>query len=157
VWDEAAFAALREKVRPDAYDVTEATVHAAVRTLAALGEISLDGSEAGEDVRVQLSWLIYRGFIRDAGVAGMHRIPLYLEAARRRLSIPTNANVLAVQDLEARFHERTASLSPLERLDPKVQHARWALEELRLSFFAQGLKTAFPVSEKRVTTLVDAL
>ena len=157
VWDEAAFARLREKVRPDAYDVAESTVHTAIKTLQALGEIAVDASEAGEDVRVQLSWLIYPGFIRDAGVAGMRRIPLYLEAARRRLSMPTTADVYAVQDLEARFHSTTAGFSPLAKLDPKVQHVRWALEELRLSMFAQNLRTAFPVSIKRVTALVDGL
>ena len=156
-WDETAFTMLRERVRQEAYDVTETTVHSAVKTLMALGEIDLDNSAAGEDVRVQLSWLIYRGFIRDAGVANMRRIPLYLEAARRRLTMPTTADVLAIQDLEARYHERTAGLRPLEKLDPKVQHVRWALEELRLSFFAQGLKTAFPVSIKRVTNLVANL
>ena len=157
VWDEAAFMVLREKVRQEAYDVTEATVQSAIKTLKALGEITLDKSAAGEDVRVQLSWLIYPGFIRDAGVASMRRIPLYLEAARRRLSMPTTSDVVAVQDLEARFHERTAPLNDLERLEPRAQHARWALEELRLSFFAQNLKTAFPVSIKRVTTLVEGL
>ncbi|MEO6471318.1 MAG: DUF3418 domain-containing protein, partial [Aeromicrobium sp.] len=157
VWDEASFTSLREKARPEAYDLAESTVHAAVKTLQALGEISLDGSEAGEDVRVQLSWLIYPGFIRDAGVGGMRRIPLYLEAARRRMTMATTADVYAVQDLEARFHDRTAELSMLAKLDPGVQHARWSLEELRLSMFAQNLKTAFPVSIKRVTALIDAL
>ena len=157
VWDDTAFTALREKVRTDAYDVTESTVHAAIKTLMALGKITLGNAEAAEDVRIQLSWLIYPGFIRESGVAGMRRIPLYLEAARRRLSLPTTADVLAVQDLEAHFHERTAALNPLERLEPRIQHARWALEELRLSIFAQDLKTAFPVSVKRVTTLVEGL
>ena len=132
-------------------------MHDAIKTLQVLGEISLDRSEAGEDVRVQLSWLIYRGFIRDAGVVGMRRIPLYLEAARRRLSMAATADVYAVQDLEARFHVKTAELSLLAKLDPNVQHVRWALEELRLSIFAQNLKTAFPVSIKRVTTLVESL
>ncbi len=157
VWSEAEFVALREKVRPEAYDVTEVTVHAAVKTLKALGEITVDGSEAGEDVRVQLSWLIYPGFIRDSGFDAMGRLPLYLEAARRRLSMPTSADVYSVQDLEARFQAHVATLPQLARLDPKVQHVRWALEELRLSMFAQNLRAAFPVSIKRVTALVDAL
>lgn len=157
MWDETAFAAMREKIRPEAYDVTEATVHAAVKALKALGEVSVDGSEAGDDVRVQLSWLIYPGFIRDAGVDAMRRLPLYLEAARRRLSMPTSADVYSVQDLEARYQAHTATLPPLARLDPSVQHVRWALEELRLSMFAQNLRAAFPVSIKRVTALVDAL
>lgn len=156
-WDEAAFTRLREKVRPDAYGVTESTVHAAVATLRALGEITLDGSEAANDVRVQLSWLIYPGFIRDTGATAMRRLPLYLEAARRRLTMTTTADVLAVQDLEARFNDLAAGLNSLQRLDPKLQHVRWALEELRLSMFAQNLKTAFPVSIKRVGKLLDDL
>ena len=52
---------------------------------------------------------------------------------------------------------RTAGMSLWARLAPDVQHVRWALEELRLSLLAQDLRTAFPVSVKRVTALVDAL
>jgi ATP-dependent helicase HrpA len=158
VWDENAFEAMRETLRPDVYDETEQAVRAVIAVLQALGEVMpLPQTEAGEDVRVQLSWLIYPGFIRDAGVAQLRRLPLYLEAARRRLSSPITDELLATQDLEARFHERTAGLSFWARLSPDVQHVRWALEELRLSLLAQNLRTAFPVSVKRVTTLVDGL
>jgi ATP-dependent helicase HrpA len=158
VWDEAAFDAMREAVRADAYDETEQAVRAVIVTLQALGNVDpLPQTEAGEDVRVQLSWLIYPGFIRDAGVAQLRRLPLYLEAARRRLTAPTSDDLLATQDLEARFHERTSGLSAWARLSPKVQHVRWALEELRLSLLAQDLRAAFPVSVKRVTALVDEL
>ena len=158
VWDEESFDALRETVRAEAYDETERAVHAVIDALRALGEvIPTPPTEAGEDVRVQLSWLVYPGFIRDAGVTQLRRIPLYLEAARRRLSAPLADDLLAAQELEARFHERTAALSPWARLSPDVQHVRWALEELRLSLLAQNLRTAFPVSVKRVTALVDAL
>lgn len=158
VWDEQSFDALRETVRAEAYDETERAVHTVIDVLRALGEvIPTPPTEAGEDVRVQLSWLVYPGFIRDAGVTQLRRIPLYLEAARRRLSAPLTDDLLAAQELEARFHERTAALSPWARLSPDVQHVRWALEELRLSLLAQNLRTAFPVSVKRVTALVDAL
>jgi ATP-dependent helicase HrpA len=158
VWDEESFGALREKVRADAYPETERAVQAVIATLRALGEVlPLPSTEAGEDVRVQLSWLIYPGFVRDAGVDQLRRLPLYLEAARRRLSAPTTDALLEAQALEARFHARTAGLSVWARLSPEVQHVRWALEELRLSLLAQNLRTAFPVSVKRVTALVDAL
>ena len=158
VWDEKSFDALRELVRAEAYDETERAVHAVLDVLRALGEVvPTPPTEAGEDVRVQLSWLVYPGFIRDAGVTQLRRIPLYLEAARRRLSAPLTNDLLATQELEARFHERTAQLSVWARLSPNVQHVRWALEELRLSLLAQNLRTAFPVSVKRVTALVDGL
>jgi ATP-dependent helicase HrpA len=158
VWDEVTFSLLHDTVRAEAYDETERAVQSVLATLRALGELTpLPSTEAGEDVRVQLSWLIYPGFIRDAGVDQLRRMPLYLQAARRRLDAPLTADLLAAQDLEARFHARTAGLSVWARLSPEVQHVRWALEELRLSLLAQNLRTAFPVSVKRVTALVDAL
>ncbi|MET0930031.1 MAG: ATP-dependent RNA helicase HrpA [Aeromicrobium sp.] len=158
VWDEVTFSLLHDTVRAEAYDATEQAVQTVIAVLRALGEVTpLPSTEAGEDVRVQLSWLIYPGFIRDAGVAQLRRLPLYLQAARRRLDAPLTDDLVATQDLEARFHARTADLSEWARLAPGVQHVRWALEELRLSLVAQGLRTAFPVSVKRVTALVDAL
>jgi ATP-dependent helicase HrpA len=48
-------------------------------------------------------------------------------------------------------------MSVWARLTPRVQHVRWALEELRIGLLAQQLRTAFPVSVKRVTALVDDL
>jgi ATP-dependent helicase HrpA len=158
VWDELTFSLLHDTVRAEAYDETEQAVHAVLATLQALGEVTpLPATAAGEDVRVQLSWLIYPGFIRDAGVGQLRRLPLYLQAARRRLDAPLTDDLLATQDLEARFHARTADLSVWARSAPEVQHVRWALEELRLSLLAQNLRTAFPVSVKRVTALVDGL
>ena len=37
--------------------------------------------------------------------------------------------------------------------DPALRQFRWMLEELRVSLFAQELKTAVPVSVKRLQTL----
>ncbi|MBC7631359.1 ATP-dependent RNA helicase HrpA, partial [Aeromicrobium sp.] len=157
-WDENSFDALREAVRSEAYGETERAVRAVIEVLRALGEVvPTPSTDAGEDVRVQLSWLIYPGFIRDSGVAQLSRIPSYLEAARRRLDASVTQDLLAAQDLEARYHERTAGLSTWARLAPDVQHVRWALEELRVGLLAQGLRTAFPVSVKRVTAMVDAM
>ncbi len=157
-WDEKSFDALQQAIRADVYDETERAVHSVIAVLTALGEVTVDDSEAGEDVRVQLSWLIYRGFIRDTGVTQLRRLPLYLQAARRRMTSPkTPADLPATQELEAQFHERTDGLSVWARLAPDVQHVRWALEELRLSLLAQDLRAAFPVSVKRVTALIEKL
>ena len=158
VWDEVMFSLLHDTVRAEAYDETERAVQSVLATLRALGEVTpLPATEAGEDVRVQLSWLVYPGFIRDTGVDQLRRLPFYLQAAARRLDAPLTDDLLAAQDLEARFHARTAEMTVWARLSPRVQHVRWALEELRLSLVAQQLRTAFPVSVKRVTALVDGL
>jgi ATP-dependent helicase HrpA len=157
-WDEESFALLHELVRPDAFEVTEQAVQAVQQTLRALGELTpLPQTDAGEDVRVQLSWLVYPGFVRDAGVEQLRRLPVYLQAARRRLDAPLTGDLATAMDLEAEFHRRTADLGPWARLAPDVQHVRWALEELRVGLLAQHLRTAFPVSVKRVTALVEAL
>lgn len=158
VWDELTFSLLHDTVRAEAYDETERAVQSVLATLRALGDVTpLPATEAGEDVRVQLSWLVYPGFIRDTGVDQLRRLPFYLQAAARRLAAPLTDDLLAAQDLEARFHARTAAMTVWERLSPRVQHVRWALEELRLSLVAQQLRAAFPVSVKRVTALVDGL
>ena len=62
-----------------------------------------------------------------------------------------------VQDLEARFYQGVEGLPDIERQSDAVLEARWALEELRVSLFAQRLRTATTVSAKRVTRLLDAL
>ena len=161
VWDEDGFATLRDRVRADTYGVTEAVVGDAQRSFERLADIEAAKggaeTEAAEDVRVQLSWLVYRGFIRDTGVTQMRRMPFYLEAAARRLSLRASDDLYAAQDLEARFHERVEEMRRFERIQPEVQRVHWALEELRLSLFAQNLRTAYPVSVPRVTKLLDAL
>ena len=156
--DAESFAALREAVRPEVFDVTQRAVTHVLRAYERLGEVRPGGDEAGEDVQVQLSWLVYPGFIRDMGVDRLARMPVYLQAAAARLRIAgTPDPLLEAQDLEAEFHRRTADLSPWARLTPDVQKVRWALEELRISLTAQKLGTAHPVSLKRVRALLDTL
>lgn len=157
-WDEAGFASLRERVRGDVHDATAALVRPVLRTLEKLAQVQPQGTgEAAEDVRVQLSWLVHRGFVRETGAAQLPRLPVYLEAARKRLESPTTETLVRVQELEAEFHERTDGLDELRRAAPDVQEVRWALEELRVSVVAQGLGTARPVSVKRLRRMLDDL
>ncbi|MFD1858654.1 ATP-dependent RNA helicase HrpA [Aeromicrobium camelliae] len=157
VWDESAFAQLRDRVRADAYEYCERAVRAILDGLRVLGDIAPRDDEPGQDVRVQLSWLVYPGFVRDMGSDRLPRLRVYLEAARRRLNAPLTADLAATQELEARFHDLTADLGVWARLSEPVRDARWALEELRVSLLAQDLRAAMPVSIKRVTKRLDGL
>ena len=56
-----------------------------------------------------------------------------------------------IQQLEARY-VRTRDAHPG---NAKVREVRWMLEELRVSFFAQQLGTAYPISEKRILKALD--
>ncbi|MCA1821246.1 MAG: DUF3418 domain-containing protein [Pseudonocardia sp.] len=40
---------------------------------------------------------------------------------------------------------------------PAVQQIRWMIEELRVSYFAQQLRTPYPVSDQRIYQAMDAV
>ena len=157
VREERAFTSLAEAVRADVYPLAERTVQGVAEALRVLGQIAPGDDEPGEDVKVQLSWLVYPGFVREMGADRLPRLRVYLEAARRRLRAPLTQDLAATQELEARFHALTGDLPLWLRRGTAVQEARWALEELRVSLLAQDLRAAIPVSVKRVTKLLDAL
>jgi ATP-dependent helicase HrpA len=88
----------------------------------------------------------------------LRHYPRYLEAVVLRLE-RLGGNV--ARDTE--YSEKLAGLEQsLEKLlyeyphalfsDPDVAQFRWLIEELRVSLFAQQLKTPIPVSFKRVGT-----
>lgn len=53
-------------------------------------------------------------------------------------------------ELWRRYRERSQRADQAGQADPRLEDFRWLLEELRVSLFAQELKTPFPVSFKRV-------
>jgi ATP-dependent helicase HrpA len=62
-----------------------------------------------------------------------------------------------VRSLEADFTEIVDALPPARRSSPAVVDARWQLEELRVSLFAQTLGTPQPVSEPRLRRALATL
>ena len=46
---------------------------------------------------------------------------------------------------------------PLKNLDPRMIEFRWMLEELRVSLFAQELRTPMPVSSKRLQKVWESM
>jgi len=115
------------------------------------------------DVRAQLAELIRPGFLADAGMARLRDLHRYLRAVQRRLErAPSElardsarmAEVLAVESSYAVLLER---LRPAQRGAPEVVEIGWMIEELRVSLFAQGLGTAYPVSAKRIQRALAAI
>ena len=115
-----------------------------------------DCLEAIADMRGQLGHLIYPGFVTETPPEWLYHIPRYLKAIERRLeklkSSPQRDRQLMreVQGMEQRWIERFESRDPHQVVDPELLHYRWLLEELRVSLFAQELKTLIPVSSKRL-------
>ena len=118
------------------------------------------------DVRAQLDSLVYAGFIADTGLAHLPHLRRYLRAMLQRLekapSSPASltrdaANQEVVDRVETAYADLLDSLPPVERRSASVRDVGWMVEELRVSLFANGLGTAYPVSEKRIRAAIAAL
>ncbi len=133
----------------------------AQRRLDAMAAPTLAGLVA--DVRAQLHELIRPGFVAEAGFARLGDIDRYLRAVLHRLDKgPSDVvrdsqaieEVLAAEDAYAAL---LARLRPAQRASEEVVAIGWMIEELRVSLFAQGLGTAYPVSVKRILRAIDAV
>ncbi|CAG7845014.1 hypothetical protein USB125703_01269 [Pseudoclavibacter triregionum] len=108
------------------------------------------------DARAQLDGLIRPGFVRDAGIARLRHFPRYLKAATHRLErVRENpalerAGLQQIQQAIGLFEEAGGSIPLPDDAPDRLVRARWMLEELRVSLFAQQLGTAETVSVKRL-------
>jgi ATP-dependent helicase HrpA len=120
-------------------------------------------SRLGAEVAAQRDRLVYPGFITATPWAQLGQIPRYLRALDRRLAkYPENPtrdaqHAASVQELWGRYRARVENLPPEARNDPALEAYRWLIEELRVSLFAQELRTPFPVSYKRLEKAWKAL
>jgi len=113
--------------------------------------------QAAEDVKQQLSRLLQPGWLRDMPWARLQHFPRYLKAAALRLE--------KLRADPARDARLSAELQPLlagwlrapRPLSAELQQFGWLLEELRVSLFAQELKTPVPVSAKRLAKLWQSI
>ncbi|MCI3153436.1 ATP-dependent RNA helicase HrpA [Streptomyces sp. GB4-14] len=170
VWDEESYRKLFDKVRAEIVDTTVRAVGQVQQVLAAWQacERRLKGVRSPAllpnltDVRTQLDGLVKPGFVTEAGLRRMPDLMRYLVAADRRLQqMPTNvqrdttrmAKVHEMQDEYAWLLEQMPQGRPVPQ---QVRDIRWMIEELRVSYFAHALGTAYPVSDKRIVKAIDA-
>ncbi|NSC22943.1 ATP-dependent RNA helicase HrpA [Streptomyces albus subsp. chlorinus] len=169
-WDEEGFRKLFDAVRADLVDATLRTVRQTQEVLAAWhaceGRLRATTSpvlaDSVADVREQLGEMIKPGFVTEHGAGRLPDLMRYLIAADRRLQqLPHN--VERDRTRMAKVHEmRDEYLWLLEQFPPgrpvpqAARDIRWMIEELRVSYFAHALGTAYPVSDKRIIKAVDA-
>ncbi len=116
-----------------------------------------------EDMRAQLDRLVYRGFLHEIDWPHLTELPRYLKALALRLEKLRSAAARDRQRMQemAEIHEqwlqRHAAAQQKGVFDPRLDEIRWLLEELRVSLFAQTLKTVVPVSVKRIRKRWEAL
>jgi ATP-dependent helicase HrpA len=111
------------------------------------------------DVRAQLARLVYKGFLSSTPWERLHDLSRYLKAAQVRLDkYPKDPerdakHAASIAGMWKRYEERAVKLKKAGESDPRLEEFRWRLEELRVSLFAQELKTPYPVSFKRLDKL----
>ncbi len=114
------------------------------------------------DAREQLSDLVYPGFVSATGLGQLARLPVYLDGILHRIAkLGENLGrdrvwMSEVQQATERYRSAGGTL-PVERdAAPRLRHARWLLEELRISLFAQHLGTSEPVSLQRIARFLSS-
>jgi len=108
--------------------------------------------QAAEDVKQQCARLLQPGFLARTPWERLQHFPRYLKAAALRLD--------KLRADPVRDSQRMAEFAPLEQAWKRerkssagLEQFGWLLEELRVSLFAQELKTPVPVSAKRLAKL----
>ncbi|MDF2491907.1 MAG: hypothetical protein K0Q58_485, partial [Microbacterium sp.] len=108
------------------------------------------------DVRGQLAGLVFPGFVSRIGLARLAHLPRYLQGAKERVDALSDqpgrdrARMTEFERVAAVYAEAGGTIPLPADAAPSLVRARWLLEELRISLFAQRLGTAEPVSAQRV-------
>ncbi len=115
---------------------------------------SKPGKEVADDIAAQLARLVPKHFLAGTPWPALQHLPRYLKAVVLRLDklradpARDGQRLAELRPLESRYWRRLAELKG--HADGRMDEYRWLVEELRVSFFAQELRTPQPVSVKRL-------
>ena len=118
--------------------------------------------QVAQDVRVQLEWLLHKRFIAETPYERLQHVPRYLKAINLRIeklcgNPARDAQCMAqMQPLLQPWQKKLRQVQQ-GRHDPRIEEFAWLLQELRVSLFAQELKTPVIVSVKRLEKMLATL
>lgn len=125
--------------------------------------------ETVDDVRARVSSLVHPGFLLETPIEALPHLARYLRGGAVRINRASSAPGALSRDLDdmdrvralvARLDEAEADAEkrPYDaRVARTITRARWLLEELRVSVFAQTLGTPNKVSFKRLSALIESV
>ena len=109
------------------------------------------------EMRDQLKKLVPKTFLSSTPTEWLRHLPRYLKAIQVRHSKLLNAGyrrdqdaAATVQAISSAYTQRRTSHAAKGIFDPELGKLWWMIQELRVSLFAQELKTPFPISLQRV-------
>ena len=157
--NEKAFKEQIKRARSRLPAVKEALSRYLQEAAAAYAELNgkLDKHPLTHLLRQRLQTLLAAGFATRTPWAQWPRLPIYLKAMTLRLEKYSGnpsrdaAREADIQELEQMWQEKTDSLIKQgQPVSDDLAAFKWMIEELRVSLFAQELKTPYPVSVKRL-------
>ena len=120
------------------------------------GRVDLAQAVALNDIKSQLSHLVYPGFVRETPAQWLKELPRYLKAVELRFEkLGSQVQKDRVWSTELaglwnQYQARAGKHAQEGKRDPQLELYRWWLEEYRVSLFAQQLGTKAPISDKRL-------
>ena len=164
--NEKAFKEQIKRARSRLPAVKEALSRYLQETAAAYAELNgkLGKHPLTHLMRQRLQTLLAAGFATRTPWAQWPRLPIYLKAMTLRLEKYSGnpardaARETDIQELEQMWQEKTDSLIKQGLpISDGLAGFKWMIEELRVSLFAQELKTPYPVSVKRLLKVWEGL
>jgi ATP-dependent helicase HrpA len=119
--------------------------------------------QAAADMQSQLQGLVNKRFLSENEYSQLSHFPRYLKAMNVRIEKlrgdpARDAKLQAEWQQAATLYQRaTKDKQAGKNTDPKLVEFRWMLEELRVSLFAQELRTPMPVSAKRLQKVWESM
>lgn len=161
--NEQEFMLQKQRARTRLPAVTEAVARMTQRIaqecqplIAHLSSASAATGRLSRELSQQLGHLIYPGFFSATPWERLQHLPRYLQGMSMRLhKYPGNPerdgrHGPAIAGLWNQYEQRLEKHRKAGISDPNLAEFRWQIEELRISLFAQELKTPYPVSVKRL-------
>ena len=116
---------------------------------------------ATQDIKAQCEWLLHKEFIAKTPYERLQHMPRYLKAMNVRLEklradpVRDARQFAQMQGLQQQWQRKLSAQQG--NVDGKVEEFGWMLQELRVSLFAQELKTPVIVSVKRLQKMWEAI
>ncbi len=164
---EKSFTAQKQRARTRLPVVTEAIARMAQQIgneyqllMTKLATNKTGNPRLKNELAIQLEHLVYPGFLNATPWQSLQHLPRYLKGISMRLDKfannserdgrhSVNTNMLWNQYQQRLEKHQQAAIN-----DANLTEFRWQIEELRISLFAQELKTPTPVSVKRLQKLL---
>jgi ATP-dependent helicase HrpA len=148
--------------------VTEAIQRHAASVADALAELTQSLAQGAsnprvtQDVKAARDRMVYPGFLERTPWERLEHLPRYLRGYALRLAKFRGGGAErearhgpVIQAFWNNYEARLKADHEAGRRDPRLEDFRWLVEELRVSLFAQELRTPVPVSAKRLQKFWD--